>query len=200
MAFTIMYCGRLKPLPEHVLPYIALITYHFIYNLMGSRGKIITASALAGLTLALALVFIINLSDWLPQDTAMVIITDDYSSLLDESLNIQNAIHDSLWDQYQSMLNGTITTQEYSVMAQTALDQTTAQIRTLVTAGAPPQWAERYSQAIESLRAFNSMIRETVVHADILERGDRDDDTVQRVADLRQRVAEHADLAEISRP
>ena len=166
---------------------------------MGKKGKIVTTAALAALTVALAAVILVNLGGF-PTQSSMVIITEDYGGFLEGSWNIQEAILDSAMTGYGMMLEGTISPQEYAGIAETASDQTTSQIMSLVTADAPAQWAESYAQSMESLRALNSMLRETIVHAGSIERGENPGDTPQRIKELQEMIQEHLANAQAARP
>lgn len=160
------------------------------------RGKILTIAILAAITLA-------SFAIWLmPQDLRMTIVTDDYGGLLDSTKSIHGTLHDSLMVQYQEMIDGAITTSAYTEAAQITSDQVTEQIRVLVSAGPPQEWAASYEQYIETLRAFNSMIRETVVLAGMVESGNDagKQDIMSKIDELGGLAQDHAARSDAARP
>ena len=162
----------------------------------GKRGKVLTIAILAAITLA-------SFAIWLvPQDLSMTIVTDDYGGLLDSTKSIHGTLHDSLMVQYQEMLDGTITASAYTEAAQITSDQVTEQIRALVSASPPQEWAASYEQYIETLRAFNSMIRETVVLAGMVESGNDagKQDAMSKIDELDSLAQDHATRSDAARP
>lgn len=160
------------------------------------RGKVLTIAILAAITLA-------SFAIWLmPQDLSMTIVTDDYGGLLDSTKSIHGTLYDSLMVQYQEMLDGTITAPAYTEAAQITSDQVIEQIRALVSANPPQKWAASYEQYIEALRAFNSMIRETVVLAGMVESGNDTgrQDTMSKIAELGSLAQDHAARSDAARP
>ncbi|MBI1657700.1 MAG: hypothetical protein IS632_02855 [Thaumarchaeota archaeon] len=158
------------------------------------RGKVLTIAILAAITVASFVVWLV------PQDLGMTIITDDYGGLLDSAISIHGTLQDSLTAQYQNMLAGSVMPAEYAEVAQITSAQVTEQIRILVTASPPQEWAASYEQYIESLRAFNSMIRETAVVAEAISSGGDVSHMEPRIAELRGLSAEHAELSDAARP
>lgn len=158
------------------------------------RGKVLTIAILAAITVASFVVWLV------PQDLGMTIVTDDYGGLLDSSISIHGTLQDSLMAQYQNMLAGSVMPVEYAEVAQITSTQVTEQIRILVTASPPQEWAASYEQYIESLRAFNSMIRETAVVSEAISSGEDVSHIESRIAELRGLSAEHAELSDAARP
>lgn len=158
------------------------------------RGKIATVVILAAITLASFAVWLI------PQNTGTVLVTTDYGNLLDATVAIHDTLRESLDEQYGMMLQGTVPPDEYTEAAGIVSDQVTNQIRTLASAEPPSEWTESYSQYIESLRAFNSMIRETAIVAEAVSSGGDISRMESRIAELSGLSAEHAELSNASRP
>ena len=158
------------------------------------RGKIATVGILAAITLASFAVWLI------PQNTGTVLVTTDHGDLLDATVAIHDTLRESLDEQYGLMLQGTVSSGEYAEAAGIVSDQVTGQIRTLASAEPPSEWVESYSQYIESLRAFNSMIRETAVVAEAISSGEDISRMESRIAELRALSAEHAGLSDTARP
>ncbi len=161
-----------------------------------NRGKVLTIAILAAITLA-------SFAIWLvPQDLSMTIVTDDYGGLLDSTKSIHGTLYDSLMAQYQEMLDGAITASAYTEAAQITSDQVTEQIRVLVSANPPQAWAASYEQYIDTLRAFNSMIRETVVLAGMIESGNdaEKQSTMSKIDELDGLARDHAARSDAARP
>ena len=158
------------------------------------RGKVLTVAILAAITVASFVVWLV------PQDPGMTIVTDDYGGLLDSAISIHGTLQDSLMAQYQNMLAGSVMPAEYAEAAQITSTQVTEQIRILVTASPPQEWAASYEQYIESLRAFNSMIRETAVVSEAIASGEDVSHMESRIAELGGLSAEHAELSDAARP
>ena len=158
------------------------------------RGKIATVGVLAAITLASFAVWLI------PQNSQTILVTADHHSLLDSTAAIHAALSQSLDEQFAMLLDESVQPAEYAEAANIISSQVTDQIRTLASAGPPAEWAESYSHYIESLRAFNSMIRETVVLAEAAS-SDRDTTDIEsRIAELQALAAEHAALSDAARP
>lgn len=160
------------------------------------RGKVLTIAILAAITVASFAVWLV------PQNLSMTIVTDDYEGLLDSTTSIHDTLQNSLMAQYQNMLDGSVMPAEYTEAAQITSTQVTEQIRILVTASPPQEWAASYEQYIESLRAFNSMIRETVVLAGMVESGDEPgrQETAERIEELAGLARDHAARSAEARP
>lgn len=158
------------------------------------RGKVLTIAILAAITVASFVVWLV------PQNPSMTIVTDDYGGLLDSAISIHGTLQDSLIAQYQNMLAGSVMPAEYAEAAQITSTQVTEQIRILVTASPPQEWAASYEQYIESLRAFNSMIRETAVVSEAIASGEDVSHMESRIAELGGLSAEHAEFSDAARP
>lgn len=159
-----------------------------------SRGKIATVGVLVAITLASFAVWLI------PQNSQTVLVTADHGSLLDSTAAIHAALGQSLDEQYAMFLDESMQPDEYAEAAGIISAQVTDQIRTLASAEPPAEWAESYSHYVESLRAFNSMIRETVVLAEAASSGRDTADMEFRISELYVLSAEHAALSDAARP
>ena len=158
------------------------------------RGKIATVGILAAITLASFAIWLI------PQNTGTVLVTTDYGSLLDATVAIHDTLRESLDEQYGMMLQGAVSSAEYTEAAGIVSDQVTEQIMGLASAEPPSEWVESYSQYIESLRAFNSVIRETVVVAEAVSSGGDIAHMESQIAELESTSAEHAGFSDAARP
>ena len=158
------------------------------------RGKIATIGVLVAITLASFAVWLI------PQNSQTILVTTDHENLLDSTAAIHTTLRQSLDEQYAMLQDGSMQPVEYAEAADIISSQVTDQIRTLASAEPPAEWVESYTQHVESLRAFNSMIRETIVLAEAVS-SNRDTTNIEsRIAELDALAAEHAALSDAARP
>ena len=126
------------------------------------KGIAITVMILAAITAASFLVWLI------PQNVENKIIVSDFKAHLDNIKEIHFTLQTEVDQEFQNMLNGTITPKEYIDIAEISSSQVNSQIIQLVESKAPEEWHESYLNYIESLKKFNSEIRETIVVAKIM--------------------------------
>ena len=154
------------------------------------RGLVLTVIILAVITAASFIVYVV------PQNTGIIFVTTDYAAQLDSASNIHNTLQISFQEQYEMVLSGQITVDEYVQAAQVLSDQTVGQISILATTGPPAEWSESYSAYIESLRAFNSMLRESVILMDDMQ----NIDTLNRIAQLNTTTHDYIGMSASARP
>jgi len=126
------------------------------------KGIAVTVVILAAITAASFLVWLI------PQNVENKIIVSDFKAHLDNIKEIHFTLRTEVEQEFQNMLNGTITPKEYIDIAEISSSQVNSQIIQLVESKAPEEWHESYLNYIESLKKFNSEIRETIVVAKIM--------------------------------
>ncbi len=158
------------------------------------RGVIITGVILAAITAASFAVWLV------PQNSGTEIITTDHANLLDGTIAIRGALEESLNESYAMLQDGSITPDEYAQSADIMSGQVTDQIRTLASAEPPAEWAESYAQYIESYRALNSLIRETIVMSEAISSGGDTADVETRISELRELSAAYAHASDALRP
>lgn len=132
------------------------------------KGVLITVIILGIITVASFLVWVI------PEKNEMSFVISDFELHLDEVKMIHLTISKSVEEDLDNVMNGAITPQKYVERAQTSSSQINAQIIKLVESRATNEWYESYLEYIESLRAYNSYIRETLVIADSMKKGNDD--------------------------
>ena len=101
------------------------------------------------------------------------------------------------------MFNGEISPQEYTSIAMVSTSQINALIIEMVDSGAPNDWQESYLNYLESLRSFNTYIRETIVVANMIDdNADMTsiDNTVNEITKLKQNSESFANASDKSRP
>lgn len=122
----------------------------------------ITGIILAAITAASFMVWLI------PQNIKSEIIISDFKIHLDNVKEIHFTIKNEIKKEFNNMLNNKTTPQEYINLAEISSSQVTSQIIQLVESKAPEEWYESYLNYIESLKIFNSEIRETIVIASMV--------------------------------
>lgn len=126
------------------------------------KGIAITAVILAAITAASFMVWLI------PQNTETQIIVSDFGIHLDNVKEIHSVLNDEINDEFEKLLDGKITPQEYINLAEISSSQVNSQIIKLVESKATEEWHESYLNYMESLKIFNSQIRETVIVATMI--------------------------------
>jgi len=100
------------------------------------------------------------------------------------------------------MLNGKINSTEYIEIAEASSSQVNSQIIQLVESKAPEEWHKSYLNYIESLKKFNSQIRETVVVATIMSEDNESEiqDILEKIDSLRKDSESLAIASDNTRP
>ena len=122
----------------------------------------VTGVILAAITAASFVVWLI------PQNFQSEIIISDFEVHLDNVKEIQATLNNEINEEFNKMLENKITPEEYINLAEISSSQVNAQIIQLVESKAPQEWHESYLNYIESLKIFNSEIRETIVIASMV--------------------------------
>ena len=109
---------------------------------------------------------------WLtPQRYDATFVVSDFKSHLDGVKEIHRVLVDGIEKEFQKMLNGDITPDQFIEVAEISSSQINSQIIQLVESNASQEWQESYLNYIEALRATNSNIRETIVVANMIKEG-----------------------------
>lgn len=129
------------------------------------KGIVVTTIILAAIASASFFVWLI------PQNTqTTVTVVTDFESHIQGVANIHKVLKEELDDAFEKLQNKEITPQEYEQIAQTTSTQINSQIIQLVESKAPEIWHQSYIDYIEALRAQNSIIRETMVVSNLIEK------------------------------
>ncbi len=129
------------------------------------KGIIITIGMLVAITSASFLIW------FLPENNEIKFIVSDFDSHLDGVKNIHGVIRESVDIEFQNLFDEKISSEEYIELAKASSSQINSQIIELVESKATEEWLESYINYIESLRQYNSYIRETIVAASMIEEG-----------------------------
>lgn len=148
--------------------------------MVSKKGISLTIGILAAITIA-SFVF------WfLPENSQMTIVISDFASHLDEVKNVHRVISEVIDIEFQNLLDGSISPQEYIDQAERSSEQINSQIIQLVESKATEEWHESYINYIESLKQYNTYIRETMVAATMIEEGGESDEIEEFITKIKQ--------------
>lgn len=160
------------------------------------KGIALTGIILATITAASFLVWLI------PQNIETKIVISDFEVHLDNIKKIHSALNNEINGQFQNMLDEKITAKEYISLAEISSSQVNSQIIQLVESKAPEEWYESYLNYIESLKTFNSQIRETVIVATMVSEDKTNDvsDVIEKIDSFKKNSEVLAKASDQSRP
>ena len=127
------------------------------------KGIAVTAIILAGITGASFLLWMI------PQENESTFVVSDYGNYLDGEKNIYEVLKESIDIEFQNLIDGEISPQDYKTITEVTSSQLTAQISEFVTSKPPEEWQDSYINFMNGMKKFNSYIGETKVLANLIE-------------------------------
>ncbi len=141
---------------------------------------------------------------WLtPQSYDATFVVSDFKSHLDGIKEIHGALADGIEKEFQKMLNGDITPDQYIEVAEISSSQINSQIIQLVESKASQEWQESYLNYLEALRATNSNIRETIVVANMIkENADKQnvEEVLKKIDQLKEESKSFVSASDSARP
>lgn len=143
------------------------------------KGIIVTAIILMAITAASFLFWII------PQENPSSLMVSDYANYLDGVKKIHEVLQESIETEFQNLLDGNTSPEEYIAITEVTTSQVTVQISEFVTSKPPEEWQDSYISYMEALKKFNSYIVETKVAANMLKEGQIDTKVIQKIESLR---------------
>lgn len=129
------------------------------------KGIVITVGILAAITISSFLIWMI------PQNNEAVFVVSNFQDHIDVVKEIHNVIVDGIEIEFQNLLIGDVTPEQYIEIADVSSTQIKSQIIKLVKSDAPEEWHDSYLNYIEALRKTNSQILETIIVANLMEKG-----------------------------
>lgn len=142
------------------------------------KGIVLTIVILATIT-GVSFVF------WsIPQETESTFVVSDYGNYLDGVKKIHEILQESIDIEFQNMIQGKITPDEYIVIADVTTSQITAKISEFVTSKPSEPWQESYISYMDSLKKFNSYVVETKVYANMI----KDNSNQDNIASLLEKI------------
>jgi len=138
----------------------------------------------------------------MPQTTQTKFIVSDAKENLDGVIEQQKTVSDSISEEYTRMLRGQITPDNYISIAQISSSQVNSFIISMVQSEIPEEWQESYSAYMDSLRAYNAYLQETIVIANKLKENSASDITEDkaRAEAILNDVSVTADASQKARP
>ncbi len=129
------------------------------------KGIVITVGILAVITISSFLIWMI------PQNNEAIFVISNFQDHIDVVKEIHNVIVDGIEIEFQNLLARDITPEQYIEIADVSSTQIKSQIIRLVESDAPEEWHDSYLNYIEALRKTNSQILETIIVANLIEKG-----------------------------
>ncbi|KEQ56764.1 hypothetical protein AAA799E16_00961 [Marine Group I thaumarchaeote SCGC AAA799-E16] len=156
------------------------------------KGIAITIIILAAITGASFLVWTI------PQQNETTFIVTDYENYLDGVKEIHEILQKSTDIEFQRLLDGEITPEQYIETAEVTSSQVTSQIGEFVTSKPPEEWQDSYISYMDAMRKFSAYIGETKVVANLIENESSQDEISEVMKKIESLKAESAELVKIS--
>jgi hypothetical protein len=158
------------------------------------KGIIVTVIILVAITAASFLFWII------PQENPSTLMVSDYTNYLDGVKKIHVVLQESIETEFQNLLDGETSPEEYIAITEVTTSQVTVQISEFVTSKPPEEWQDSYISYMEALKKFNSYIVETKVAANMLKEGQIDTEVIQKIESLRLESQELINKSDELRP
>lgn len=161
------------------------------------KGIAITVVILAVITGASFLFWMI------PQGNESTFVISDYKNYLDGVKNIHEVLQESIDEDFQDLVDGKITPDEYIATAEITSTQVTAKISEFVMSKPPEPWQESYIEYMDALKKFNSYIIETKVYANMVKEDAGQKDTseiLQKIENLKEEIKNLIENSDRSRP
>ena len=161
------------------------------------KGIIITIIILVTITAASFIIW------QMPTNPQMSVVVSDFNSHIigiDERYKMISNAND---ESFEQMIDGEISPDEYISIAEISSSQINSQIIELVESNATDEWIDSYLNNLESLRSYNSSIRETIVLANLINGNagiDEKSDILIKIEQLKQESKEYSKLSISSRP
>jgi hypothetical protein len=128
-----------------------------------------------GISLTIGILLAITIASFtfwfVPENNEITVIVSDFGSHLDGVKDVHGAIKEGIEFEFQKLLNEEISPQQYIESAEISSSQIKSQIMLLVESKATEEWQESYINYIESLKQYNSYIRETIIVASLMQNG-----------------------------
>jgi len=141
---------------------------------------------------------------WLiPENNQVSFVVSDFESNLDNVKEIHNVISEKLDEDFQKLLNSELPPEQYIKIAKVSSSQINSQIIQLIESQAASEWEESYFRYIESLKQFNSYIRETIVTANMISETSSDsniEESLEKLSQMREEITALVELSDNSRP
>lgn len=139
----------------------------------------------------------------IPEESESTFVVSDYENYLDGVKNIHEVLQESIDMEFQNLIDGKITPDEYITITEITTTQVTAKISEFVTSKPSEPWQESYISYMDALKKFNSQIVETKVYANMIKEGNNPKEMAkifQKIETLKEESKEMAKNSENLRP
>lgn len=161
------------------------------------KGIVLTIAILAAITGA-SFIF------WsIPQETESTFVVSDYGNYLDGIKKIHEILQESIEIEFQNMIQGKISPDEYIAISEVTTSQVTAKISEFVTSKPSEPWQESYISYMDALKKFNSYVVETKVYANMVKDNGNQDEMMsiaEKIETLKKESKELAKKSDELRP
>ena len=161
------------------------------------KGIVLTIAILAAITGA-SFIF------WsIPQETESTFVVSDYGNYLDGIKKIHEILQESIEIEFQNMIQGKISPDEYIAISEVTTSQVTAKISEFVTSKPSEPWQESYISYMDALKKFNSYVVETKVYANMVKDNGNQDEMMsiaEKIETLKRESKELAKKSDELRP
>lgn len=161
------------------------------------KGIVITIVILAAITGG-------SFTLWtMPQKTESTFVISDYGNYLDGVKNIHEILQEDIDTEFQNLIDGKISPDEYITITKTTTSQVTAKISEFVTSKPTEPWQKSYISYMDALKKFNSYIIETEVYANLIKDGGSQEemaDVLKKIETLKSESLEMAKMSDTQRP
>ena len=161
------------------------------------KGVAVTIIILTAITGASFLLWIV------PQENETTFVVTDYEGYLDGVKNIHEILQKSIGIEYQKMIDGEISPEEYVIDAEITSSQVTSQISEFVTSKPPEEWQKSYINYMDAMKKFNQYVGETKVLAKLIEGESSEDEineVIKKLESLKSESEEFVKISDESRP
>ncbi|MEW6042777.1 MAG: hypothetical protein AB1608_00745 [Thermoproteota archaeon] len=150
------------------------------------KGFVITGIILGAITAASFAVWLV------PPNTQTRFVVTDAEEQLDAIIEQQRTISETISDELDKMFRGEITPDNYISIAEISSSQINSFIIIIIESDVPSEWHDSYLSIAESMRSYNSYIRETIVIAEKL-KSDANADVTEEKAKLDELLKQSED-------
>lgn len=129
------------------------------------KGIIITVIMLGAVTAASSFIWIF------PQNRGSTVIVSDYGNEIESVKERHALVMDEMDSNLQSMLNNTLSPDDFVTRAQASSSQITSLTSELIESNPPDAWRESYLNYDEALKKYNDYLTESIALASKIKSG-----------------------------
>jgi len=157
------------------------------------KGVILTIIILVAITLGSFMMWLV------PQNNQNSFLISDFENHLDQISEVHETIENQIDGEFQNLLDKKIDPEEYINYAEISSSQIKSQIIQLVESDATEEWHESYLDYLESLKTFNTYLRETVVAANLIDDGNENPEVTKILEGIESLKKDYKVLIEASK-